>query len=50
MVLYFDIYYGERVDYEATPFGTLRLYHCESEWLSRTLTDDECKALAGGKK
>ena len=50
LVLYFDIYYGERVDYEATPFGTLRLYHCESEWLSRTLTDDECKALAGGKK
>ena len=47
LVLYFDIYYGEAVDYEATPYGTLRLYHCESEWLSRKLTKDEAKALSG---
>ncbi|MBE6580395.1 MAG: hypothetical protein E7650_02135 [Ruminococcaceae bacterium] len=47
LVLYFDIYYGEAVDYEATPYGTLRLYHFESEWLSRKLTKDEASALSG---
>ena len=50
LVLYFDIYYGEAVDYEATPYGTLRLYHFESEWLSRKLTKDEAKALSGEGK
>lgn len=50
LVLYFDIYYGEAVDYEATPYGTLRLYHCESEWLSRKLTKDEARALSGEGK
>lgn len=50
LVLYFDIYYGEAVDYEAAPFGTLRLYHCESEWIPRALTADEKAALAGVKE
>ena len=50
LVLYFDIYYGENIDYKKTPYGTLRLYHCESEWISRKLTGDEAKALAGDKK
>lgn len=46
LVVYFDIYYGDAPDYTASPYGTLRLYHSESEWVAVKLTADDKKALA----
>ncbi len=45
IVVYFDIYYGDTIDYGATPYGTLRLYHEESAWLDVELTSADKKAL-----
>ena len=42
---FLDVYYGETVDYNAAAYGTLRLYHCESENLPATLSGKEEKAL-----
>lgn len=45
LVVYFDVYYGAAVDYGATPYGTLRLYHRDSVWVERELTGKEQEAL-----
>lgn len=42
---FLDIYYEEAVDYEADPYGTLRLYHRDSTNLDEQLTAKEIKAL-----
>lgn len=47
-VIYFDIYFpnGEAVDYTKDPYGTLRLYHEESERINVSLSSAEKKAIA----
>jgi len=45
LVIYLDVYYGGAVDYEAKTYGTLRLYHNESEWLDVKLEKSDKKAL-----
>ena len=42
---FLDIYYEGAVDYNATPCGTLRLYHAESQNLPVELSSREIKAL-----
>ena len=46
IAVFFDIYYEGAVDYEKTPYGTLRLYHEESVWRPVALTSADKKALA----
>ncbi len=50
LVVYFDIYYGGAVDYEATAYGTLRLYHNESDWLEVEFKKSDKKALQAYKE
>lgn len=50
LVIYFDIYYEGAVDYGAKAYGTLRLYHSESEWLDVKLTKDDIAALEAYKR
>ena len=50
LVIYFDIYFGGAVDYEATAYGTLRLYHNESDWLEVELKKSDKKALQAYKE
>ena len=47
-VIYFDIYFpnGEPVDYSKAPYGTLRIYHEESERVAVSLSSAEKKAIA----
>ena len=47
-VIYFDIYFpnGEPVDYSKDPYGTLRIYHEESERIAVSLSSAEKKAIA----
>lgn len=47
-VIYFDIYFpnGEPVDYSKAPYGTLRIYHEESERIAVSLSSAEKKAIA----
>lgn len=45
LVIYFDVYYEGAKDYEAKAYGTLRLYHNESEWLDVKLKKSDKKAL-----
>lgn len=45
LVIYFDVYYGGAVDYEATAYGTLRLYHKESDWIDVELKKEDKEAL-----
>ena len=42
---FFDVYYKDDVDYEKAAFGTLRLYHCESEWIKVELTTKDKDAF-----
>lgn len=48
LVVYLDIYYpvNGTVDYEKEPYGTLRLYHEESERVEVSLSAAEKKAIA----
>ena len=50
LVLYFDVYYEGAVDYKATAYGTLRLYHNESEWIDVELKKEDKKALEAYKR
>ena len=43
--VFLDVYYNEALDYEATPYGTLRLYDHLSEWLPYSLSSADKKAL-----
>lgn len=47
-VIYLDVYFpnGASVDYTAEPYGTLRIYHEESERLDVKLSGSEKKAIA----
>ena len=47
ITVFFDIYYKGAVDYEKTPYGSLRLYHEESVWVPVDLTRADKKALEG---
>ena len=50
LVIFFDVYYEGAVDYEAKAYGTLRLYHSESDWVDVKLTNDDIAALEAYKK
>ena len=43
--VFLDVYYLDSVDYNATPYGTLRLYDHLSEWLPYNLSSADKKAL-----
>ena len=43
--VFLDVYYKEALDYEASPYGTLRLYDHLSEWLPYSLSSADKKAL-----
>ena len=43
--VFLDVYYNEALDYEAPPYGTLRLYDHLSEWLPYSLSSADKKAL-----
>ena len=45
IAVFADIYYKDDVDYNADPYGILRIYHTQSEKLYMTITDDELEAL-----
>lgn len=45
VVVYFDIYYEEDIDYQNEAYGTLRLYHRDSARIDVALTSDDKKAL-----
>ncbi len=47
LTAFFDVYYEGDVDYGRDAFGTLRLYHKDSEWLRVELTQKDKKALQG---
>ena len=44
-VIYFDIYYKGALDYTAAPYGSLRLYHKDAEWLTVKLSGKDKRAL-----
>ena len=44
VVIFFDIYYKDAVNYENPAYGTLRLYHAESPWLDVKLRAADKKA------
>jgi len=50
LVIFFDVYYGGVIDYEAKAYGALRLYHNESDWVDVKLTKDDIAALEAYKK
>lgn len=45
IAVFLDVYYEADVDYTAEAYGTLRLYHCESENLPVELSRKEKKAV-----
>lgn len=45
LTAFFDVYYEGAVDYEDDAFGTLRLYHKDSEWVRVELTERDKKAI-----
>ena len=46
IAVFFDIYYEEDINYEKAAYGTLRLYHNESENLYETISSASKEALA----
>jgi hypothetical protein len=46
LAVFFDVYYMNDVNYEAEPYGALRLYHCESPDLPVKITKKEQEAIA----
>lgn len=45
ITIFLDVYYEGAIDYNAEAYGTLRLYHCESERIGEELSRKEHKAL-----
>ena len=43
--VFLDVYYQEALNYEAAPYGTLRLYDHLSQWLPYSLSSADKKAL-----
>lgn len=43
--MFVDIYYNGDIDYEKSAYGTLCIYAPDEEWLNRTLTGADKKAL-----
>lgn len=43
--VFLDVYYRDALNYEATPYGTLRLYDHLSKWLPYDLSSADKKAL-----
>lgn len=47
---FFDVYYQGDVNYESEAFGTLRLYHRDSEWIKVELTSKDKNAILDYQK
>ena len=45
LAVFVDIYYEGDVDYNADPYGTLRVYHAQNQKLYQSLSGDEIDAL-----
>ena len=45
LAVFADIYYEADVDYNAEPYGTLRVYHAQNQKLYKSLGSDEINAL-----
>ena len=45
ITIFLDVYFEDAVDYDAEAYGTLRLYHCESERIPIELSSKEKKSF-----